>query len=62
MDFPLIVAANLVLAIIIASAVSKYLSARKAKRQKRQVSYMREEIDIDSHKVPEFKPTWDRLN
>ncbi len=36
---------------------SSYLRS-KAKRESRQVGYLRGEVLVDSADVPEFKPTW----
>jgi hypothetical protein len=41
--------------------VNNLCRSRKAKREKRQVGYLRPEIEIDAAAVPEFKPNWREL-
>ena len=62
MNWALIVAAaNVFLAIGVAALWVSYIDSRKAKRQNREPAHMREEIEIDPDKVPQFKPTWRNL-
>lgn len=34
------------------------LRSRKAKRENREVGYLRADIEIDARAVPQFRPTW----
>jgi hypothetical protein len=49
---------NVLFAISAAAIWTNYFDSWKAKRQEREVGYLRDEIQIDPAKVPPFKPTW----
>jgi hypothetical protein len=38
--------------------VNNLCRSRKAKSERREVGYLRSEIEINAAAVPEFKPTW----
>ena len=57
MDWALIAAATVSFGLAATAVCTSYLRS-KAQREKRQVGYQREEIQINAADVPEFKPTW----
>ena len=57
MDWVLIAAVTVVSVLTATALCVKYLRSR-AKRGKRQVGYLRDEIRINAADVPQFKPTW----
>lgn len=52
------IAFNVLFAIAAAAIWTNYFASWKVKRQKREVGYRRDEIQIDPAKVAPFKPTW----
>jgi len=52
------IALNVLFAIAAAALWTNYFDSRKAKRRKREVGYLRDEIQIDPGVMPQFKPTW----
>lgn len=58
MDWALIAAVTVFLALSATALCVSHLVSRRTKRQKRAVGYQREEIQINAADVPEFKPTW----
>jgi hypothetical protein len=57
MDWVLIVAVAVVSGLTATAVCVKYLRSR-AKSEKRQVGYLRDEIRMNAADVPQFKPTW----
>lgn len=51
---------NIVFGVTVAAIWTKIVSPRKGKEQGRKAGAMREEFQIDSNAVPEFKPSWRR--
>ena len=58
MDWALVAAVIVFVGLTAAATWVNHLLSRKGKRQKREVGYQREEIQIDAAAVPEFKPSW----
>jgi hypothetical protein len=58
MDWSLFTATTVCFAIAIAVIWTRYFGVVKRNGQNRKVGYRREEFEIDSNSVPEFKATW----
>jgi hypothetical protein len=58
MDWALIVMATVFFGFAVNALCQRYLRTGKAKREKREVGYPREEIHINATDVPAFKPAW----
>jgi len=61
MDQALFIAAAVFFGLVALAQWIYYLVSRKAKRKRREVGYLRPEIEINAAAVPEFKPTWREL-
>ena len=51
---------NVAFGVTVAAVWTKIISPRKGKNQTRKAGAVREEFQIDSNAVPEFKPSWRR--
>jgi hypothetical protein len=49
---------NILFAIAAAAIWTNHFASWKVRSQKREVGYLRDEIQIDPTRVPQFKPTW----
>ena len=58
MDWAVIAAVTVPFGLTATALWVTYRVSRKGKREKREVGYQREEIQINAAAVPEFKPTW----
>jgi hypothetical protein len=59
MDQGLMIAAAVVFGLItVVLWVNNLRRSRKAKGERREVGYLRPEIEINAAAVPEFKPSW----
>ena len=58
MDLVLIAVVAIPFGLIATALWVTYRVSRNGKREKREVGYQREEIQINAAAVPEFKPTW----
>jgi hypothetical protein len=61
MDQALFIAAAIFFGLVALAQWVYYLFSRKAKRKRREVGYLRPDIEINAAAVPEFKPTWREL-
>jgi hypothetical protein len=51
---------NVIFGVTVATLWTKFMGPRKGKQQRRKAGSLREEFEIDSDAIPEFKPSWRR--
>ena len=51
---------NILFGVTVAAVWTRVMSPRKGKEKRRKGGTLREEFEIDSNAIPEFKPSWRR--
>jgi hypothetical protein len=51
---------NILFGLTVAAVWTKLINPRKGKEQRRKAGALREQFEIDSNAIPEFKPSWRR--